>query len=60
MHECFDTYSSFVFQAAKNDDDNKKKLLSADSDGKVDFAGLFENITATVCHVVYASCMALC
>ena len=60
MHECFDTYSSFVFQAAKNDADTKKKLLSADSDGKVDFAGLFEKITITVCHVVHASRMALC
>ena len=60
MHECFDTYASFVFQAARNDDNYSRKLLSADSVGKVDFAGLFAQITATVCHVVYASCMALC
>ena len=60
MHECFDTYASFVFQSARNDDDYSKKLLCADSDGKVDFAMLFALVTATVCHVVYASCMALC
>ena len=60
MHECCDTYASFVFQAARNDDDKSKKLLSADSDGKANFAMLFEKVTATVCHVVYASCMALC
>ena len=60
MHECFDTYGSFVFQSARNDDDKTKKLLCADSDGKVDFAGIFAHVAATVCHVVHVSCMALC